>query len=385
MNKYDVAFSFDTTYSMAACIAQVRRQIKEVATDLLKKIPGIRIALIAHGDYHKESGYLMKQCDFTTDIKKLTDFVNSADRTCGGDLPEAYEYVLRESQKLSWDSEKCRALVMIGDSTPHSIGHNNPYNIDWKHEVKQLVSMGVNVYSVQCLDDGSKKEKDFWRGMATMGNGYHLYLDQFNMITQMMTAICFKQVGQVALQDYQQRLTDHLGGMTIAMKQMFDVMLGLKTVEQIETENNQRYNYGGKAPAEPKNKKIGKVGGNAKNIDDVDLKPCRPSRFQVCGVDKDCSIKQFAEDNDLEFKVGRGFYEFTKPEVISGKKEVVLQKKGTGEIYEGAAAKKLLGLDGHNEKARIAPTSFNDYKVFVQSTSYNRKLQSDTAFLYEIA
>jgi hypothetical protein len=36
------------------------------------------------------------------------------------------------------------------------------------------------------------------------------------------------------------------------------------------------------------------------------------------------SIKDFVQMNSLVFKTGRGFYEFTKPEVISHKKEVVL-------------------------------------------------------------
>ena len=38
---------------------------------------------------------------------------------------------------------------------------------------------------------------------------------------------------------------------------------------------------------------------------------------------KKCTIKQFVLSNSLEFKCGRGFYEFTKPEIVSHKKEVV--------------------------------------------------------------
>lgn len=386
MNKYDVAFSFDTTGSMAACIGQVRRQIKEVAVELLDKIPGMRISIIAHGDYCDEkTSYLMQFVDFTSDKAKIIDFVTKVGSTGGGDAPEAYEYVLREAQKLSWDSEKCRALVMIGDDVPHP-ADRNPYNIDWRHEVKELHSMGVNIYSVQCLNRGYGPTKTFWRQMAQMSNGYHLYLDQFNMITQMMTAICFKQLGNEALADYQERLTNELGGMSIALRQMFDVMLGRKNIDDIEAENDQRYDWGGRAPAEPRHKKIHKAGGGAeRELDDgVELKPCRPARFQVCNVDKDVSIKPFAVENGLEFKAGRGFYEFTKPEVISKKKEIVLRKKDTGEFFEGAAARKLLGLEVYDEKARIAPAKFKDYKVFVQSTSYNRKLEGGTLFLYEV-
>ena len=44
-------------------------------------------------------------------------------------------------------------------------------------------------------------------------------------------------------------------------------------------------------------------------------------------VDERCDIRSFVQDNGLIFKPGRGFYEFTKPEKISDKKEVVLVDK----------------------------------------------------------
>lgn len=384
MSKYDIAFSFDTTGSMSACIGQVRRQIKEVTTDLLTQIPGMRISIIAHGDYCDEkSTYLMKFIDFTSDKKKIIDFVTNVGSTGGGDAPEAYEYVLREAQKLSWDSETCRSLVMIGDDVPHP-ADKNPYNIDWRHEVKELHSMGVNIYSIQCLNRGYGPIKTFWRQMANMSNGYHLYLDQFASIVQMMTAICFKQVGNKELEAYQVRLTDNLGGLTVAMRQMFDVMLGKKKIDEIEEENNKRYDWGGDDKPAPKKIKK-KVDGKEIEIDDAgELKPCRPARFQIMKIDKDIDIKGFATSNGLEFKAGRGFYEFTKPEVISKKKEIVLQKKDTGDIFEGAKARQMLGLVDYDEKAKVGVAKFKEYRIFIQSTSYNRKLIGDTFFLYEV-
>ena len=72
--------------------------------------------------------------------------------------------------------------------------------------------------------------------------------------------------------------------------------------------------------------------------------------MMILQVPKKCTIKQFVLSNNLEFKVikhvymctvvqyrtgfnitvvkvGRGFYEFTKPEIISHRKEVVLVDK----------------------------------------------------------
>ena len=51
------------------------------------------------------------------------------------------------------------------------------------------------------------------------------------------------------------------------------------------------------------------------------------ARFQILDVDVRCDIRTFVQREGLIFKPGRGFYEFTKPEKISDKKEVVLVDK----------------------------------------------------------
>ena len=52
------------------------------------------------------------------------------------------------------------------------------------------------------------------------------------------------------------------------------------------------------------------------------LREVESDRFRILHVPKKCTIKQFVLSNSLEFKCGRGFYEFTKPEIVSHKKEV---------------------------------------------------------------
>lgn len=104
-------------------------------------------------------------------------------------------------------------------------------------------------------------------------------------------------------------------------------------------------------------------------------------RFRILKVPKKCTIKQFVLSNNLEFKTGRGFYEFTKPEIISHKKEVVLVDKKTGEMFSGRDARRMIGA---GSGIRIPPTSFEKWRVFVQSTSYGRNLMGGTSFLYEV-
>ena len=48
---------------------------------LQQEIPGIRIAIIAHGDYCDSYTYITKIMDFTTDTKKLCSFVETVQPT----------------------------------------------------------------------------------------------------------------------------------------------------------------------------------------------------------------------------------------------------------------------------------------------------------------
>ena len=47
--KIELVFSFDTTGSMSKVLHEVRTKLKEMIRRLFADIPGIRIAIIAHG------------------------------------------------------------------------------------------------------------------------------------------------------------------------------------------------------------------------------------------------------------------------------------------------------------------------------------------------
>ncbi len=70
-----IVFSFDTTGSMGSCIGEVRNKVTETIARLFSDIPGLKIAVFAHGDYCDSHTYVTKYVDFTNNQKKLTDFV----------------------------------------------------------------------------------------------------------------------------------------------------------------------------------------------------------------------------------------------------------------------------------------------------------------------
>ena len=66
---------------MCVCCVQVRRSVSNTVKRLQKDIPGIRIAVIAHGDWDTHHIYVTKIMDFSTDGNKLCDFVENVQRT----------------------------------------------------------------------------------------------------------------------------------------------------------------------------------------------------------------------------------------------------------------------------------------------------------------
>jgi hypothetical protein len=343
----EVVFSFDTTGSMYPCLTQVRRHVKATVTRLSEEIPGIRIGIIAHGDYcDKGSTYVTRHLDLTDDVAAICKFVEAVKPTGGGDAPECYELVLREAQGLSWTAGTHKALVLIGDDVPHPPAHT-PDKINWRDEVDKLTAAGIPVYGVQALN--RKHATAFYQELARKSGGFHLTLDQFAYVTDMVLAVCYKQASDEQLQHYEQEVVTQ-GRMNRGLNKIFSTMLGRAV------------------PAE---------------VAEADLHAVPPGRFQVLEVDKDCPIKQFVQDNGLAFKTGRGFYEFTKTETVQGYKEIILMDRATGDFFAGEKARELLGLPS-GETARIRPAALAKYAVFVQSTSANRKLMKGTKFLYEV-
>ncbi len=77
----EIVFSFDTTGSMGSCIGEVRNKVTETIARLFADIPGLKIAVFAHGDYCDSHTYVTKYVDFTNNQKKLTDFVQKVSAT----------------------------------------------------------------------------------------------------------------------------------------------------------------------------------------------------------------------------------------------------------------------------------------------------------------
>jgi hypothetical protein len=393
VKKTDIVISFDTTGSMYPCLAEVRRHTTAMTERLFREIPDLRVAIIAHGDYC-DGPKVITQLDFTDNQEEIKSFIQNAPSTSGGDYPECYELVLRNVKSLSWRFDATmKSLILIGDAPPHE-KNENPHKIDWREEAESLKNRNIQVFSVQCLNHGNSEAFNFYADVAEITNGYHVFLDQFSFIKDMIQAICFKQYNTDHLEKFEKEMQDGSGGMSNAMRLMFDTMLGKKTRKEVRDEMSpakfkERYRTGGGSSSSSSthsttHSHAPTTTATPSLAHESELRPSPPSRFQVFAVDEDINVKDFCNKMGITFSVGRGFYEFTKPEIVQKKKEIVLMNKTTGELYEGTVARSIAGIGANEDNARIKPGSLPKYRMFIQSTSVNRKLISGQGFLYEV-
>ena len=347
----EIVISFDTTGSMYPCLTQVRRNVDEFIRRLFQDVPNVRVGIIAHGDYCDGARAITKH-ELSTDQQSLCKFVKTVQSTDGGDAPECYELVLHEVRSFNWTAGLSRALILIGDDVPHEASYyNNKKKLDWRNEAKCLNEMGVKGYAVQALNRHHADR--FYSSLATIMSGYHLALNQFSNVCDLIFAVGYQQVSPEQLQGYESEMVTK-GRMTRDLDAIFAKLSG-RSVATTYT------------------------GSGA-----MDLEAVHPGRFQVLDVDKVTVIREFVNAQGLRFKPGRGFYQLTKSELVQGTKEIILQHKVTGDFFTGQKARKILGLPLYDKDVNLRKQNLADYNVFIQSTSYTRKLMGATKFLYEV-
>lgn len=363
MNKdaIDLLVSFDTTGSMYPCLSQVRRQVQDMVNRLFRDIPNLRVGIIAHGDYCDAPRTITK-FDFSTDQRAICDFVRNVRPTHGGDMPECYELVLHEARTFSWSAGKTKAMVMIGDDVPHGPHERqNAKGLDWRNELDLLLEAGVHVVAVQAL--ARYHATSFWKEVAKRTGGFHLALNQFADVVNLLLAVAYKQAGDEQLFRFEQEVQES-GRYSPHIEIVFTTLSEGKSKGRTVVKRKRR----------KKRSKLAEV---------------NPSRFQAIEVDEDCDIRSFVEDMGITFRPGRGFYQLTKAVNVQDHKEVILEDGETGEMFSGPAARKMLGLPERgtvrlNPRFADLKVMLDKYVIYIQSTSYNRKLLEDTWFLYEI-
>lgn len=381
-NKIDLLVSFDTTGSMYPVLAQVRREVEKFVQTMFKEFTDLRLGIIAHGDYcDKDDPYTIIAMDLTRDEDKLCRFVHDTKQTYGGDADECYELVLNTAHKvMNWREDAEKVMLMIGDASPHRPNYPmNKDNLDWKEEAEKLADLGVKVFSVHALAHYRTSSKEFYKHVSEVTGGVYLTLDMFNEVVDLIKATCYQQGGEEKLNEFVTIIKDE-GKLTKSMNNNIRRLRGEEVEDTYERSTRSSYSY----------KRTSECTSDTEvSIKEMDeLVPVLPGRFQIMTVDENCDIKGFVTKNGIKFQKGRGFYELSKAETVQQYKEVIMMDRETGEMFNGSQVRKELGLQPQSEKGgakeRLHKSAAEKFRVFVQSTSVNRKLIAGTTFLYEV-
>ncbi|KPI34219.1 von Willebrand factor type A [Actinobacteria bacterium OV450] len=118
---------------------------------------------------------------------------------------------------------------------------------------------------------------------------------------------------------------------------------------------------------------------NKDTIEAAGLTPVDPAEYQLIPVARDAEIREWVVESGNTYRTGCAFYQLSKSEKVQARKQIAVLEKKTDRVYTGPEARALLGLP--DVEVRVKPDHNDDFTIFVQSTSVNRKLVPNTRLL----
>ncbi|MEU8436624.1 vWA domain-containing protein [Streptomyces sp. NPDC029216] len=118
---------------------------------------------------------------------------------------------------------------------------------------------------------------------------------------------------------------------------------------------------------------------NKDTIEAAGLTPANPSDYQLIPVARDVAIRDWVVESGHTYRTGGAYYQLSKSEKIQARKQIAVLEKKTDRVFTGPQARALLGLP--DAEVRVSPAHNDEFTIFVQSTSVNRKLVPNTRLL----
>ncbi|MEW2436544.1 vWA domain-containing protein [Streptomyces caniferus] len=156
---------------------------------------------------------------------------------------------------------------------------------------------------------------------------------------------------------------------------------GLEEAGQVIQQATEKFMVG-RAQGIRGSRAVFSMGAEAVNKDTIKaagLTPVDPSEYQLIPVAREAAIREWVLECGHTYRTGCAFYQLSKSEKIQAQKQIAVLDKKTDRIYTGPEARALLGLPAM--EIRVKPDHNDDFTIFVQSTSVNRKLIPHTRLL----
>src|SRR5262245_6266623 len=120
----DVEIAIDTTGSMDATIAQAKADALNIVNGVQGSVPDTQFAVVQFKDVGDSPEYAVAQ-SMTASAAAVSTAINGLSAGGGGDAPEAYNLVFRNSYApalggpIGWRAGTRKFVVVIGDAQPH--------------------------------------------------------------------------------------------------------------------------------------------------------------------------------------------------------------------------------------------------------------------------
>ena len=172
-NEVQIAFMVDATGSMSDELEFLKMDLKNVISKVEEGNKNLKISTATV--FYRDEGdeYVVKHSDFTKDINKTIQFINSQKADGGGDFPEAVHTALNELNKLQWDGEaRTRIAFLVLDAPPH---HEDKVIKSVQASVKTAAEKGIKLIPI--VASGIDKPTEFlMRFMAMYTNGIYVFI-----------------------------------------------------------------------------------------------------------------------------------------------------------------------------------------------------------------
>ncbi len=167
----DIMFTVDTTGSMADELEYLKSEIETIINRINKKIKQKRVGLVFYRD--EGDDYIVRDFDFTTNIKKVKQNLSEQHADGGGDFPEAVEQALKFSLSKSWDENaSAKLMFLLLDAPPHHTKQNVKII---KEQIKKAQEKGIKIIPI--ISSGANKSTEFlMRNFSVTTNGTTVFL-----------------------------------------------------------------------------------------------------------------------------------------------------------------------------------------------------------------
>lgn len=167
-DSLDLALICDCTGSMSAWMTRAKETLRSIINNVLASHEGlhVRIAFVGYRDFCDGPRQYAVHA-FTSEIKKIRDFINSQPATGGGDMPEDVVGGYKKMCELDWQAET-RIAFHICDAPAHGRKYHNdqttwdtypkgsPLGITLEEMMVRTVNLGVHLTFIKLTKQTDK-------------------------------------------------------------------------------------------------------------------------------------------------------------------------------------------------------------------------------------